>query len=145
MAGASRSFATPRATPTAPSRTGTVISEKAGHGHPEAARDTDEPVDDAGIPGLLDPVDGLPVQATELAELVLREIALQAETSHAIPDALPLAQDLRIALLGHHLTLVETRSKVSTTGGTPECREVNAVYPTVIKQLRIARMFDLVQ
>lgn len=100
MADGSRSFATPRATPTAPSRTGTVISEKAGHGHPEAARDTDEPVDDAGIPGLLDPIDGLPVQATELAELVLREIALQAETSHAIPDALPLAQDLRIALDG---------------------------------------------
>jgi hypothetical protein len=144
MAPESRSFATRFATPTTPSRTGTVISEKAGHRYAETPSNANEPVNNSGVAGLLDPVDGLPVQTTELGETLLREIALQAETSHAISNAHAFAQDLGVALLGHHLTLVDPRSKVSTTRGTSDGGGMNVIdlYPRC-SPTTLARMFEL--
>lgn len=126
-----RQFATPWATP---GGNISVVGEQRGHGHTETIGDADEPVDDAGVAGLLDAVDGLSVHAAEFAETVLREAASFTEDANAVTDARALAQNVGVALLGHHPTLVDPRSKVSTTCGTSRRKGVNTFKPDLAGQ-----------
>jgi hypothetical protein len=108
MADGSRSFATPRATPTEPPRTGTVISEKAGDWHTQLVGNGPKSIyGNGGLP-VFDALQGAALHARLIGEGPLRKLPKLAENAHTITEFSPAADGSLVGGIGlRHPTYTE--------------------------------------
>lgn len=100
-----------------------VSADEVGEGHVEGVSDEEQMVQQGGVGALLDPVDGLAVEAHELTEFLLAESLSPASCPDGISDGpaageYPVGQRIR----WHAYTLVNVLINVCTIVGTSRAR-----------------------
>lgn len=143
VAGRSRSFATPRATPTEPSCTGTVIGEKAGHRHPQLVGDGPKSIYGDSRLAVFDALESAALHACLVGEGPLRKLATLTENANAITEFSPAAERSLVGGIGlRHPTYTEWILEPCMQRRSVNLPIKDRVSGTPISDT-IARMFEL--